>query len=142
MNVAHYMTPLPITISPRDTAERAITLMDAAHIDHLVVCEGERLVGLVARAGLLERLGTLIGRQASREQIDGFAPFVHVAGVMTLDPPRISAESPIADAAALMRSRGSSAVAVIDGKNLVGILTGRDLWTSLADGDQAAGAGR
>jgi CBS domain-containing protein len=55
--VAHYMTRNPITIEADQSLDRALALMARHHIRRLPVCDGGRLVGMIAR-GDLDRCGS------------------------------------------------------------------------------------
>jgi CBS domain-containing protein len=124
------MTKRPITIAPQQTCERALVLMDAASIDHLPVCDGARVVGLLTRAKMLERAENLLGRGSDRDEARHLLPFLQVAGMMALAPQCVSPETPLSSAADLMHSVGVSALPVVADHELVGILTFRDLTRS------------
>ena len=50
--VGSIMTPFPQSLTPSDSVESALALMDQHGIDHLPVVAGEDLLGLVTRAEL------------------------------------------------------------------------------------------
>lgn len=135
MLVENRMTAAPLTIPPGETCDRAIAIMDAAGIDHLPVCDGARLVGLLRRANLWERVAALVGPYAARDDVENFLPLVRVSGVMARSPRTIAPDAPLAAAAELLSTDGLTALPVVDDAGLVGILTVHDLLLSIVDGN-------
>jgi acetoin utilization protein AcuB len=135
MFVENRMTAAPLTASPEETCDHALATMDAAGIDHLPVCDGKRLVGLLRRATLRDRVAALVGPFAAPADVDDFVPLVRVCGVMERAPRTIAPEAPIAAAAELLTSGDLTALPVVDEEGLVGILTGHDLLLSIVDGN-------
>lgn len=135
MFVENRMTAAPLTISPEETCDHALAKMDAAGIDHLPVCEGTRLVGLLRRATLWERIAALVGPYAAPGDVTDFVPLVRVSGVMERAPRTIAHDAPLAAAAELLTSGRLTALPVVDEEGLVGILTGHDLLLSIVDGN-------
>jgi CBS domain-containing protein len=60
--IAHWMSPAPRTIEPTAALEEARDVMDQAHIRHLPVTEGGRLVGMLSMRDLIKA-----GAAAARE---------------------------------------------------------------------------
>jgi acetoin utilization protein AcuB len=141
MSVENRMTPAPLTISPDETCDRALAMMDAAGIDHLPVCDGKRLVGLLRRAALWDRIAALVGPFAAPADVEDFVPLVRVSGVMERSPRTIAPDAPVAAAAALLGSGCLTALPVVDEEGLVGILTAHDLLLSIADGNPTHACG-
>ncbi len=55
--------------------------------------------------------------------------------VMTMNPETVTVDSPVADAARIMRDRDTGIVPVVDGDRLVGVVTDRDITVqTVADG--------
>lgn len=135
MLVESRMTATPLTIPPGETCDRAIALMDAAGIDHLVVCEGKRVVGLLQRRRLLDRVAALVGRGAEPQEVDGFLPFVRVSGVMICRPPTVAPADSVVVAAERLSVNDLTALPVVDEEGLVGILTVHDILLSIVDGN-------
>ena len=133
MTVETRMTRTPLTISPNGSCRQALLLMDAAEIDHLPVCDGSRLVGLLSREEMLERAGKLLRCSVTSEKLGELLPFVNVSGLMTLDPESVAPNVPLEEATMLMREHGITAVPVVEQGELVGILTLHDLMPSLEE---------
>ena len=115
-----------VTVSPETTAAEALKLCRERGIRHLPVLEGGRMVGLISdrdlrlatpalgdpnRAAALERI--LVGDEMSRE-------------IATADP-----EDPIELAAMAMHERKIGCLPVVEGDDLVGILTASDVMAAL-----------
>ena len=115
-----------ITVSPETTAAEALALCRERGIRHLPVIEGGRMVGLISdrdlrlatpalgdpnRAAALQKI--LVGDEMSRE-------------ITTADP-----EDPIEQAAMAMHERKIGCLPVVEGDDLVGILTASDVMAAL-----------
>ena len=115
-----------ITVSPQTTAAEALRLCREKGIRHLPVIEEGRMVGLISdrdlrlatpslgdpnRAAALEKI--LVGDEMSRE-------------ITTADP-----EDPIEQAAMAMHERKIGCLPVVEGDELVGILTASDVMAAL-----------
>ncbi len=115
-----------ITVSPETTAAEALKLCREKGIRHLPVLEGGRIVGLISdrdlrlatpalgdpnRAAALEKIR--IGDEMSRE-------------ITTADP-----EDPIEHAAMAMHERKIGCLPVVEGDELVGIVTASDVMAAL-----------
>ena len=115
-----------ITVSPGTTAAEALKLCRERGIRHLPVLDGGRMVGLISdrdlrlatpalgdpnRAAALEKIR--VGDEMSRE-------------ITTADP-----EDPIEQAAMAMHERKIGCLPVVEGDELVGILTASDVMTAL-----------
>lgn len=61
MRVQELMTPDPITLEVDDSFDLAEKFMEFAHIRHLPVVDGERLIGLVTHRDLLRASLRLLG---------------------------------------------------------------------------------
>ena len=122
------------TIAEDGSAEQALKRMRAGKLRHLVVLRGPRVVGIVSDrdiAGLL--LGDL--------RIDRTIDQVMSRGVAVAAP-----DTPIEEAAWLMRRRKIGALPVVSAGRLVGIVTVSDILDlvcrELAGGKKAAARGR
>ena len=115
-----------ITVSPETTAAEALKLCREKGIRHLPVLDGGRMVGLISdrdlrlatpalgdpnRAAALQKI--LVGDEMSRE-------------IATADP-----EDPIEQAATAMHERKIGCLPVVEGDELVGILTASDVMAAL-----------
>ena len=87
-------------------------------IDHLVIVEGKRVIGVVA------------GRDILRADDDRPLSAVMSRNVATIEP-----EATLRRAAGIMRGRGVGCLPVVSDGVLVGIVTTSDLLTALAKGE-------
>ena len=67
MNVHELMTPDPITLMVDDSFDLAEKFMEFAHIRHLPVVDGERLIGLVTHRDLLKASLRLLNDVSPRD---------------------------------------------------------------------------
>ncbi len=111
--VGRLMRYRPVTVGPDDTLETARRQMEVAHVRHLPVVDGERLVGMLSDRDLGAYLGQLTHTR------------VHVA--MVADPTTISPEVSTETAARLMLERRVRALPVVEGERVIGILSSSDI---------------
>ncbi len=118
--VEQYLNADFVTVREDEPLELAASLMEWERIDHLPV-EGleDRLVGMVSRQAVLQRLAT------SGADPDG-SP-LPVSAVMQRRPPRVAPETRTAEALELMRANALDCLPVVQGDRLVGTVTQRDL---------------
>ena len=113
--VADIMTTNLFTARPDDLVDLATSMMEWRHVRHVPVesIAGE-LVGLLSTRELLHL----------RDSDDAATP---VADIMQTDPPTIEPDAPLADAFAQMLENESGCLLVVSQRQLVGIVTERDL---------------
>jgi CBS domain-containing protein len=120
MRVDHYMTTELFTVREDEPIDLVASIMDWRRVRHVPVEDNEsRLVGLVSYRALLRLV-------ASGWRGDDAVP-IAVADVMKRDPVTVSPETSTLDAIALMREHRVSALPVVAGGRLVGIISERDL---------------
>lgn len=112
-----------ITIAPDATLKEAHDKMWAEGIRHLPVVEDGRLVGIVTDRDIRLATSTL-----KKDPLSCDAPVraVMKTPVLTADP-----LDPVEDAARLMREEKVGCLPVVEGKELIGIITGIDLLDAL-----------
>lgn len=111
------------TIPPDTSLQEAYRLMIEKSIRHLPVVEAGRLVGVVADRDL--RLAT------SALAAHPFAADAKVTGVMAKQPRCAAPLDSVEEAARTMRELKIGCLPVLDGNDLVGIVTGIDLLDAL-----------
>ena len=120
----------------QENVAHARHLMLSHRISRLPVLDGERLVGIITKKDIAYRL-----RQSDpiwrRRPIDRIP--VHV--LMVPDPVSVTPGTSVRDIAALMVARDFSGLPVLDGKNLVGMVTKTDLLRSASVNSLTARAG-
>jgi acetoin utilization protein AcuB len=130
MLVREIMTQHPTTVSPQDTLRTAVEKMALIGCRRLPVVEEDRLVGIVAVLDVRETLNSpIILRE--RWQDEELMDHATVAACMTPDPVTVTPETPVVDAAKVMRDRKIGGLPVMDGEELVGIVTETDFLDAL-----------
>jgi CBS domain-containing protein len=125
MQVRDCMTPSPITVPPTMSVGAARDLMDTRHIRHLLVGDGEGLVGIVTDRDLRLHPRRPISRTVWErgQALDQLA----VADVMTRAVITVGASRPVETAAEMLLEHRIGALPVLEGGRVVGILTATDL---------------
>jgi acetoin utilization protein AcuB len=130
MYVGKWMTRTVITLSPMDTVRSAQRVLEEHRIHHLPVVEADRLVGIVSdtdirkwilREAIIDEKGTVSRRTG------------HVREIMTRDVITMCPGDTIEDALLVLRHRRFGALPVVEGKNLVGIVTKADVLAAFID---------
>lgn len=123
MLVRDIMSSPVAAIPPETTLADAYRMMREKGIRHLLVFDGERVVGVVTDRDL--RLAT------SALAPSPFPPGSRIESVMIRDPLTADPSDPVEDAARVMRERKIGCLPVVEGERLVGIITGVDLLDAL-----------
>ncbi len=123
MLVRDIMSSPALAIPAATTLEDAYRMMREKNIRHLPVLDGDELVGVITDRDL--RLAT-----SSLAPLP-FPPNTVVSAVMSQPPLTADGEDPVEEAARLMRERKIGCLPVVDGRQLVGIITGLDLLDAL-----------
>ncbi len=116
--VGRLMTRSPVTIGPDDMLAEACQRMRRANARHLPVVDGVKLVGILSDRDLPGFYGQL---ERTR---------VHVA--MTADPATVSADDSVDAAARVMLDRRVHAVPIVEGEQVVGVLSTSDILEDYA----------
>ncbi len=125
-SVRTWMTsPLPV-ITPRTTIATALRLLREHRVPALPVCEGSRFLGLVDERALLRLTpseATTLDVYELRDVLDRMT----VARTALRAAETVTPNTPLDEAAALMRRNAIEVLPVLDGGRLVGLLH----WTAL-----------
>lgn len=143
------MTPDPVTISPNLGVTEAAKLMAENNFGALPVISEGRLVGIVTEADLIMQ-DVKIEFPTYLQLLDGFImyPGAHarfekelkkavaatVEDVMTDDPVTVGADASIEDVATLLAEEDVSRLPVLDGGELIGIVSKHDIIRAIAGG--------
>jgi CBS domain-containing protein len=123
--VGQFMATDLFTLRPDDLVDLAASLMDWRHIRHVPVeDEDGHLVGLVTHRGLLR----LLTRGTTAQ--DGTS--MTVREIMKKNPTSVSSTTPTLEAIEIMRKSRIGCLPVVDGNQLVGIVTSYDFLTATA----------
>lgn len=128
MKVTEAMSSPVVAIKPTDPVAHAKNLMLRYGIKRLVVIDQGKPVGIVSMRDLAERLGR--GTSAWRRRPIDHIPVARVMseGLITVAP-----GTDVSKAAGLMLKHRISSLVVLDGKELVGIVTKTDLTRRFAE---------
>lgn len=130
MRVRDVMTKDPVTIGPDEPIGTALERMRLGRFRHLPVVEGDRLVGIITDRDL--RLATnspLVLRE--KWYSDFILESIKVKSCMTSNPVTVTPDTPLLDAALILRERRFGSLPVVEDGKLVGILTETDLLETL-----------
>ncbi|MDO9525151.1 MAG: DUF294 nucleotidyltransferase-like domain-containing protein, partial [Gemmobacter sp.] len=114
--VADLMARKPLTIAPGDSVYSAAVQMRDAHVSSLGVVDQGRFVGIVTTRDLTNKV-----------LAEGRDPATPVHAVMTPDPISLSPEALGSDVLHLMMERRIGHLPVVEGHQLVGMITQTDL---------------
>jgi len=124
--VGQFMSTDLFTVSPDDLVDLAASVMDWRHIRHVPVEDQEgRLVGLVTHRGVLRIMCT--GNRANSDDSS-----MTVRDVMVHNPVTVSPDMSSLEAIEIMRSNRVGCLPVVDGDQLVGIVTSYDFLEASA----------
>jgi CBS domain-containing protein len=124
--VAEIMQPQPMTLRADDSLDMTEDLMSLGRVRHLPVLDGERLVGLVSLRDLLAAsLTRALDFDARERRV--FLKSLSVREAMSKRLITVRPNATHAEAAALMLRNRIGCLPVVDGDELVGIVTETDL---------------
>ena len=145
MNAADIMTSPVITIGPETSVREIAALLLEWRISGVPVVEKGRLIGMVSEADLLHRheIGTDRVKRTGSWWLRLFSAGPTLADyvksharkardVMTHEVVSVAADTPVAEIADLLESRGIKRVPVLRGERLVGIVSRANLTQALA----------
>ncbi len=128
--VGQVMTRNLATVVPSDPIRTAVEQMKKQGCRRLPVVEGDRLVGIVTGIDLRRATNSpLVLRE--RWYDDFVLDHIPVRACMTPNPITVTPQTPIVDAAKVMRDRKIGGLPVIEEGKLVGIITETDLLNYL-----------
>lgn len=120
--VSDLMTRSVETLSPDDTLAAALDVFTSRHIRHLPIMENGAVVGLLTERDLLRHALA----EAAIEDQRGYLDAMKVGDVMVVRPRAVAPDTPLPTAARVMNLFKYGCVVVVEGGNLVGILTEAD----------------
>lgn len=127
IRVREVMTTRPVTVSPEDSLQHALDLLDKYQVHELPVVErGGRLIGIVTD-GDLKLLTPAYPLFPAQEEIRQTLRDLKVATAMTVEPVVISPDATLLDATKLLLEYSIGALLVAEGEHLRGILSVSDI---------------
>jgi acetoin utilization protein AcuB len=141
MNVSKRMMRNPVFVDENDSMKKAMDLLKEREIRHLpVLKDGDKLVGIVSERDIKLASPSPATALEIRE-IYYLLDKVKVKQIMTRRPYTVSSDSPIEEAALIMREKKIGCLPVVDGGKLVGILTETDILDAFIDSMGVSGPG-
>lgn len=151
IGIRDIMTRDPITVSPETSVTEAAHLIVDNNVGALPVLEDGKLIGIVTEGDLILQdvkleypsyihlLGGMIQYPPATARFENElrkAVAADVRTVMTEDPVTISADASVEDAATMLVEKDVSRLPVMDGDELVGIVSKSDIVRSLLVDEQ------
>jgi len=125
--VRDWMTPKPITVSSSAPLRDAYWLMIEHRVRRLPVMDQERLVGIITLEDV-RRAEPPTGIGLDMVRITEMLARLTVHQVMSRDPKTITPDAALIEAARMMLEYAISALPVMEGSQLVGIITESDIF--------------
>lgn len=122
MFVKNRMTANPFTVTPDNTIPEAAALMEKHSVRHLPVVSEGHVVGVLSR-GDIAAAGPSQATSLSAGEITYLLNKLKVGKVMTREPITISPDALLEEAATAMRDNKIEMLPVVDGHELVGVIT-------------------
>ncbi len=131
LTVDNLMTFDPDRVAPDTILREAVGIMNGAGHRHLLVVEDEKLIGIVTDRDIRLAVNSPLLSQDAAERIEMLNNYT-VADCMTTEPMTVTPEMPIHEVAGLFSMYKFGALPVVDGDELVGIITVTDLLNQMA----------
>ncbi len=133
MLVRERMSSHPVTILPDTPITEALRLLREKNVRHVPVVDAEGgLVGIVSEKDLLYASPSP-ATSMSIYELHYMLSHLPVSEVMTKDVITVSPETPIEEAARIMSDRKIGGLPVVEGEQLVGIITETDVFAVLLE---------
>ena len=120
------MTCDPASVGPNDSLQRVVELLRRRDIRSVPVLEDGRLIGIVTDRDV-RQVAPAYPLFREEDEIRRYTENLTVTAAMTADPMTIAPDAPLIDAARVLETYRISALPVVDGTELVGMLTVTDL---------------
>ncbi len=132
MYVLNSMTSNPYTVTPDATIAETLEIMRQKKVRRLPVLENGRLVGIITERKLLE-VSPSPATSLSIFEINYLLAKTKVVSLMTRDVYTVMPGTLLEEAARIMRDHDIGALPVLDGGQLVGIITETDLFDAFLE---------
>jgi len=124
-----------VTISAHESLSTVEDIMRLGHVRHMPVVSAGRLVGVVSERDLLRTSLSSLSRHRSDER-KAFLYAVEIGSVMSSPPVVIDPRASIRQAARTMAEAKIGCLPVVEGDDLVGLVTETDVLRWLAGADE------
>ena len=128
--VRDWMTPNPITVTPKTTLPEAHKLMKECHIRRLPVLDHNRLVGIVTLGDLREAEPSH-ATTLSIYELNYLLAKLSINEIMTREPITIPPDASPREAAKTMLEHKIGGLPVVDSGKVIGIITESDIFRVL-----------
>jgi acetoin utilization protein AcuB len=136
LKVRDLMSNKVFTVKAEDDLGTAYDLMDTSGIRHLPVVDDDGLVIAILTLSDLYKSGGLSETEFTVEERLDFLNSTLVSEVMTSDPATVSAEDSLSEAGQILMEDKIGGLPVVEGDQLVGILTASDFIRHVIQPDQ------
>lgn len=135
MRIMNYATRDVVTLSPGDSIDRAISIMEERGFHHLIVREDHRVAGMVSDRDILLSTGWMLAveRQADPGKPRSVIGPTLIGQIMSSPVHCAMPTLGAYEAARIFVERRIGALPIVDGDILLGILTQTDLLCGLRD---------
>ena len=124
--VRDIMQRKPVTISASERLSTVEDIMTLGHVRHMPVVQGGKLVGVVSERDLLRASLSILSEHRDEER-RAFLHVVEIGRVMSTPPIVVDGEASIDEAALVMAEKKIGCLPVLEGEELVGMLTETDV---------------
>lgn len=126
-SITHIMTANVLTVNLTDGLEKAEQIMKQNNIRHLPVVSGNKLVGMLSLTDLMRISFVDVYDEAQANVDTAVYSILSIGQVMVANPQSVSKDQTIKEVAELLAVKEYHALPVVDGEDLVGIVTTTDL---------------
>ncbi len=115
-----------VTISATDRLSTVEDIMTLGHVRHMPVVQGGKLVGVVSERDLLRASLSILSEHRDEER-RAFLHVVEIERVMSTPPIVVEPDATIEEAALIMAEKKIGCLPVVDGDDMVGLVTETDI---------------
>ncbi len=130
--VSHIMTKQPMSVNLTNTVEEVYELMHDNCFRHVPVVNGNKLIGIVSKTDL-ERISFAESNESDKKLKIGFYSGFTIEQIMTKNVQTLQIDDSVKDAAEMLSFGNFHAVPVVQGHDLVGIVTTTDVINYLLE---------
>ncbi len=133
------MTCDPASVGPNDSLQRVVELLRRRDIRSVPVLDDGRLIGIVTNRDV-RQVAPAYPLFRDEDEIRRYTENLTVTAAMTADPMTIAPDAPLIDAAKVLETYRISSLPVVDGTELVGMLTVTDLLRAFVEQNEEKAA--
>lgn len=126
MEVKNIMSTNVVTVLMDTKIETIAELFQEGHFHHVLVMENNMLMGIISDRDILRQVSPFIGTFSEQER-DLSTMKKHAHQIMTRKPISISPSHSLQQAAKMILEHNISCLPVLDGEDVAGIITWKDI---------------